>query len=66
MYEGQECHVVVRHGKVECAESVVGALVVRRFDDAVDGGFVESTSEKLHHVPGVDDLKFYTEDVMKP
>jgi len=64
--EGQEPHVVVGHGKGERAESIVTALVVRRSDDAVDGGFVESAGQKVHHVPGVDDLPIHGENVKKP
>ena len=47
--EGQECHVIVGDGKVECAEPVVGPLVVQWLDHAVDRGFVKTCSLLLQH-----------------
>ena len=51
-----QLNIVVRNGKVECAEPVVSLLVGRWLDDTVDGGFVITSREKFQAVTSVDDL----------
>lgn len=54
---GHEEDVVIRHGEVEQAKSLVATLILRRLDDAVNGCFVVAAGHEFHGLANVNDLR---------